>query len=239
MAEIDRHRVFGETPASPERIAPGFFPRRVEAEHAARYRWAARAVRGRAVLDVACGTGYGSAMLLRAGARAVRAVDVSAPALEFARATYAGPAYVRADALALPLRDGSADVVVSLETIEHVADGRRFLQGLRAILPRGGTLFISSPNVALSRGNNPYHVHEMTLEELTDLLRSTGFRVTGVWGQYWRLVQRRGIWRLKGFGVLAFHLSRLPRVWRLPRRFGFRPVYWCVRATADGPGPRG
>jgi glycosyltransferase involved in cell wall biosynthesis/SAM-dependent methyltransferase len=235
MFEVDRRLVFGESSDAAERIAPGFFPEHVEAEHVARYRWAMSAVRGRSVLDVACGTGYGSAMLLHAGARSVRAVDVSAAALDFARKTYAGPAYVRADALTLPFRGSSVDVVVSLETIEHLVDERRFLQGLRALLRTGGELLVSSPNVVLTHNTNPYHVHEMTLDELQELLRSAGFRVTDVRGQYWRLGPRRGIWRLGGFGRLAFYISQAHRVWRLPRRLGFQPLYWCVRAVADGP----
>lgn len=243
MPEVDRRRVFGETPESPERIAPGYFPGHVEAEHLARYRWAASGVRGRSVLDVACGTGYGSATLLAAGARSVCAVDVSAAALAFARETYPRAAYVLSDALALPFRAASVDVVVSLETIEHLHDGRRFLAALRAILRHGGMLFVSSPNAPMMGKPNPYHVHEMDLDEITGLLRATGFRVTGVWGQYWRLPSRRGLWRLKGLGRLAHYVSKWPRVWRAPDGLGLQPDYWCVRAVADaaidgGAGPR-
>ena len=232
---VNRLEVFGETPEATERIAPGYFGADMEAEHVARYRWAAPAGVGRAVLDVACGTGYGSARLIRAGARSVCSLDVSAAALAFGRATYAGPAYVRADALAVPVRAGSIDVAVSLETIEHLIDARRFLVELRRVLREGGTLLLSSPNVVVTGNANPYHVHEMTLDELRALLRATGFRVTGVWGQCWRLPARRGIWRVPGFGRLAHEISRRRHVWNLPGRLGFRPVYWCIAAIADGP----
>ena len=233
--EVDRRRVFGETPESPERIAPGYFSPQVEAEHLARYRWASRGVRGLTVLDAACGTGYGSATLRAAGARFVCAVDVSAAALGFARATYPRAAYVRADALDLPIRAAAVDVVVSLETIEHLTDGRRFLRALRGILRPGGTLFLSSPNGPATGARNPYHVHEMDLDELRGLLRATGFRAAGLWGQYWRLPSRHGVWRFKGLGRLAHYLAKWPRVWRAPDRLGLRPDYWCVRAVADAP----
>ncbi len=238
MTDVDRYRVFGETTDAVERIAPGFFAKHHEAEHVARYRWAARIarIRGRSVLDAACGTGYGSRMLSEAGAARVWSVDVNAAALDFARTAYAGPRYVRADALALPLRARSVDVAVSLETIEHVLDGQGFLRELRRGLRDGGVLALSSPNVVLTGNTNPYHVHEMTLEELSAKLESTGFRLTGVWGQYWRLPVRRGVWRLKGLGRLAFYVSKWPVVWKLPERWGFRPLYWCVRAVAgDAP----
>ena len=235
MPEVNRLEVFGETPAATERIAPGYCGADMEAEHVARYRWASAAVRGQGVLDVACGTGYGSALLIRAGARSVCSLDVSAAALAFGRARYAGPAYARADALDIPLRAGSIDVAVSLETIEHLIDARRFLVELRRVLRPGGTLRLSSPNVVVTGNANPYHVDEMTLDELQALLRATGFRVTGVWGQCWRLPARRGIWRVKGFGRLAHEISRRRHVWNLPGRLGFRPAYWCLSAIAGGP----
>ena len=215
-------------------MAPGFFPKWIEDEHLARYRWASRVVRGRAVLDVASGTGYGSAELVAAGARSVASIERNAAALAFARTTYRAPRYVRADAQVLPLRAGAVDVVVSLETIEHLDDPARFLAEVRRVLRRDGILVLSSPNPERTDGTNPYHVHEMPLEELTGLLRSSGFRLTGVWGQYWRMTARRGIWWLPGLGRLAFSMSRRPLVWALPGRFGFRPFYWCLRAVAAG-----
>src|SRR5687767_6601798 len=57
-------------------------------EHIYRYRFAARFVRGRRVLDIACGEGYGAAALLRAGAASVIGVDISEEACEHARQKY-------------------------------------------------------------------------------------------------------------------------------------------------------
>jgi SAM-dependent methyltransferase len=229
--EVDRAQVFGETVDAAERIAPGYFPKHVEAEHIARYRWAASRARGRSVLDVACGTGYGSALIAAAG-RLVYAIDVNAAALRFARGRYPGPRYLRADAHALPLRSATVDTVVSLETIEHLSDARSFLLALRAVMRKGGVLLLSSPNAEETAHPNPHHVHEMSLEELSALLRVAGFRVTGVWGQFWRLRGRPRFWKLKGFGRLAFYVSRACVVSSLPGRFGFRPAYWCIRALA-------
>src|SRR5439155_666611 len=113
------------------------------------------------VLDVACGTGYGSALVLRAGARRVVAVDHSVPALTFGRGRYPGVRYLLADAGALPLRAGSADVVISLETLEHLVDALPFLRALRGIVREDGVLLVSTPNAAQTDGSNPYHVHEM------------------------------------------------------------------------------
>lgn len=220
--------VFGETARAVERIAPGFFPAGFEQEHLARYAWAARWVRGKSVLDVACGTGYGSAVLLRAGARLAVAVELSAPALAFAAGTYAGPKYVRADAQKIPLKNASFDVVVSLETIEHLADPIGFLRGARALLREGGLLVLSMPNKSQTDGSNPYHLHEMTLPELLECLERTSFGGTRLWGQHWRPPRQSRFWRMKGLGRLAYEIERSPRVWTVPRSLGFEPLYWCI-----------
>lgn len=52
-----------------ERLVPETETRaHVIREHVARYDFAARYVKGKNVLDVACGSGYGAAMLKKAGA---------------------------------------------------------------------------------------------------------------------------------------------------------------------------
>src|SRR5437764_725108 len=102
---IDRGSIFGEVPGGDaERIAPGFFDVPEIQEHKARYQFAARWVRNKSVLDIACGTGYGSSLLLQAGAREVVAIDRNHAALAFARQHYPGPTYIQADALDLPLK---------------------------------------------------------------------------------------------------------------------------------------
>lgn len=47
---------------------------------------------------------------------------------------------------AIPLRDGCGDVVVSIETIEHLENPRAFVRELARILRPGGTLVVTTPN---------------------------------------------------------------------------------------------
>ena len=69
-----------------ERFYPDdFMPPWVRYQHLERYRWAAKFVAGKRVLDVACGTGYGTAILANAGATQVDGFDCSPEAVAFAR----------------------------------------------------------------------------------------------------------------------------------------------------------
>lgn len=225
---IDRARVFGERPEAVERIAPDFFDSWFVAEHVARYKWASQWVRGRLVLDVACGTGYGASILRAAGAEMVISLDVSRDALQFGCSRYS-IIPTCCDAQCLPLNTSSCDAVVSLETIEHLPDPIAFVRELKRVLRGGGELLITTPNAVRSPGTNPYHLTEMTIDELRGILDSEGFHVTGIWGQHWKLPP--GIWhRIKGLRALLYRIEQLPMVTTLAR-IGMAPYYWCIRAT--------
>ena len=147
-------------------------------EHWHRYAACLGAVAGLSVLDVACGEGYGSALLSRS-AREVTGVDISAEAVAHARTQYAERGNVRfeaASAAELPFADASFDAVVSFETIEHIDAPlqERMLAELRRVLKPGGFLVISSPNKAIysdKRGfRNEFHVRELYFEEFDAML---------------------------------------------------------------------
>ncbi|WP_160123792.1 methyltransferase domain-containing protein [Rhodovarius lipocyclicus] len=147
----------------------------IEYEHLHRYCMARDLCGKLDVVDVASGEGYGSAILARV-ARSVVGVEIDPNAVEHAKANYAASnlRFLVGDALALPLQDESADVVVSFETLEHVADHDSFLSEVRRVLRPGGLFVLSTPDRLVYsspfREPNPYHVHELTAEELEDLL---------------------------------------------------------------------
>lgn len=144
-------------------------------EHWHRYHFAANLVAGR-VLDVACGTGYGSALLARQAEQVV-GVDVSVATIAHAQAVYAplrNLEFTAADCGALPFPDAAFDVVVSFETIEHVEKQAQFLDEVRRVLRPDGLFVLSCPNKLeySDRRNfvNPYHVREFYRNELAELL---------------------------------------------------------------------
>ena len=156
-------------------------------EHLHRYALCQDLVRGRDVLDVASGEGYGSAMLAQT-ARSVVGVDVAAEAVEFARRHYyhANARFLVGDCSALPLADASVDVVVSFETIEHHDRHDAMMSEFRRVLRPDGIVVISSPNRLVYSDEpgyvNPYHVKELYFDEFVALLQRH-FRYVGLHGQ--------------------------------------------------------
>lgn len=138
--------------------------------HASRYLFARPFVERQRMLDVACGTGYGLA-LLAGSARAIVGADADFDALQRARAAVAGDgSVVRADACRLPFPDASWDVVTSFETIEHLRDREGFVREVRRVLAPSGVCVMSTPNARYTQPidgvpRNPFHVHEYTPPE--------------------------------------------------------------------------
>jgi ubiquinone biosynthesis O-methyltransferase len=155
-----------------ERVIPGEVDVDLLNEHMARYTFAARLARGKRVLDAGCGAGYGSADLARSADRVV-GVDRAPEAIEFARAHYAAAnlSFEEGSCEALPHADGSFDLVVAFEVIEHLQDWRGFLKEARRVLGPNGQLVVSTPNKLYytesrgADGANPFHTHEFDFEE--------------------------------------------------------------------------
>lgn len=161
-------------------VAPGLSG--IRRDHVARYEFARSLIPGgSAVIDVACGVGYGSALLADAG-HAVTAYDRSPDAIGYALEHYRreNVTYRTSD-----VSDGvefpSADVAVSFETIEHLADPRPMLRALCSAAPM---LIASVPNEAVFpyRGQLFHHRH-YTKPAFARLLDETGWQVTGWFGQ--------------------------------------------------------
>jgi SAM-dependent methyltransferase len=149
--------------------------------HLAAYEWIARHVAGLEVVDMACGEGYGSAVLAQRAAR-VTGVDANPEAHEHARAKYTRPglSFERdlVETWAKPV-----DAVVFLQTIEHVQDPGAILDHFRSIVRPGGVAYVSTPNLLTLAGpdreksDNPWHVKEFRAEEFRELCEAHFDRV--------------------------------------------------------------
>lgn len=161
-----------------ERLVPDRAAERVLKDHMGQYEYIVRNLRlsGKRVLDVACGVGLGSRLFAERGSATVIAVDISNEAIRYGREHYAHPdvRYCLGDASQLPFPDQTFDVVISLETLEHVARFQLFLQEVHRMLNAGGVFVISTPNRAITSPKsvppNPFHVQEFSAAELHGLL---------------------------------------------------------------------
>jgi SAM-dependent methyltransferase len=157
-------------------------------EHVHRYAFAAQFCHQARVLDAACGEGYGSAMLAASAAR-VTGVDISAETIAHASTRYGGQEnldFECADCTALPFAPESFDVVVSFETLEHLAGQRALLDEFRRVLKADGLLILSSPDKAeyadKREFDNPFHVRELYRGELEALIEPV-FPAFWIFGQ--------------------------------------------------------
>lgn len=162
-----------------ERFIPGDTEKELEIEHMQRYELLQDFVKGKRVLDAACGEGYGSLMLSNT-AQLVQGIDISSESILNAQMNYCREnlGFVTGSIDSLPFEDNSFDIVVSFETLEHVNEETQlhFLQEVRRVLTFDGTLIISTPNKKfysdITNYSNPFHVKELYEDEFIHLLNS-------------------------------------------------------------------
>jgi glycosyltransferase involved in cell wall biosynthesis/SAM-dependent methyltransferase len=158
----------------------------IKHEHYHRYFFSLQFCRQKIVLDIASGEGYGSA-LLGTVAQQVFGVDIAPDAANHALRNYgsARVSFTVGDCIAIPLQDASVDVVVSFETLEHVADQKKFFSEIKRVLRPDGMLVISTPNVEVYKEvatkPNPFHVKELDVDEFHAILSEhfSNYRLLG------------------------------------------------------------
>lgn len=105
-------------------------------------------VAGKTVLEVGAGSGRDALGLVRAGANGV-VLDYSPASLELvrrqARARGLAVHLVRADALAMPFRDGAFEVVFHQGLLEHFRDPMPLLRENARVTRRGGRVVVDVP----------------------------------------------------------------------------------------------
>ena len=185
----------------------------VHAQHLARYRFAAQLAEGRRVLDAASGEGYGTAMLAAARAQSVTGVDIDQSTVDHARDKY-GLEFLCANVAELPFPDGSFDLVVSFETLEHVPDAAHAIAEFRRVLADGGILIASTPNSDRYLVDNEFHTREFTEKEFGELLGPHFSEVAVFYQQDWLTSAVMGEEQLAaddGERPLALELTKVAR----------------------------
>ena len=150
-------------------------------EHLHRYNCIIPFIRNKIVLDIACGEGYGTALIGKYAQKAY-GVDIDESCIQWASARYGAIdnklAFKKGAIENIPLQDGSVDVIISFETIEHVnVDAQQlFAYEIKRVLKKDGLLIISTPNTDIYTGkhhvHNQFHVKEFQKEELHSFLKA-------------------------------------------------------------------
>ena len=164
--------------------------------HMKRYSWAAKEfVRpGHVVVDLGCGTGYGIPVIYPDGGRLI-AVDFD-PNVKSLATAFREPNVdfycedVCLAGLAQRIAVTDADVVTSMETIEHLEDYFAFLKNAVELMKPSGTLLIGTPNRSLTYDKYPdrrhmdsSHVQEFTVISLSTIL-GLYFEQVEIWLEY-------------------------------------------------------
>jgi len=149
-------------------------------EHISRYSFAAKFVANKQVLDVGCGSGYGSDILASTGAAKVIGVDISEEAISYCQKYYkqSNLKFEQGDCTSLKFKEKSFDVIVAFELIEHIENEQKFLNETKRLLKKNGILILSTPNKETygldhplgGKQKNPFHVKEYTEKELLSTL---------------------------------------------------------------------
>ena len=178
--------------------------------HLAVYEWIAARVHGRRVVDLACGEGYGSAVLGRIAATVV-GVDANPEAYEHARARYRRPNLSYRRGLVEEF-DQEVDAVVFLQTIEHIHEPERLLEQIARVAP---VAYVSTPNrltlapPGAEKSDNPWHLREYDQ------------------GQYRRLLEPH----FESVELLGLFHARKLRVHELAIRMGWDRLHPALRIT--------
>lgn len=151
-------------------------------EHLHRYALAKDFAGGKVVLDIACGEGYGSAVLAGT-AEQVYGVDIAPDAIAHAKGAYQRPnlEFLVGRCAEIPLPAKAVDLVVSFETIEHHTEHEAMFAEIKRVLRPGGVMIMSSPDkleyTERAHHANAYHVKELYAEEFKQLVERYFSRV--------------------------------------------------------------
>ena len=146
-------------------------------EHVHRYNEVVSSIRkDDFVLDLACGTGFGSDIIAQHTQGLVIGGDIATEVINECNVAWkrSNLQFEVLDGTLLPYPDAYFDKIVSFETIEHTTEYKKMLQEFFRALKPGGSAFISTPNFPVNspsgKVTNPYHTQEFTFSELKNIL---------------------------------------------------------------------
>lgn len=170
------------------------------------------------ILDLACGTGFGSHILSQHTKNLVIGGDIAEDAIKACRIDWPGQnlRFEVLDGTKLPYENEYFDIIVSFETIEHTTKYMEMLHEFNRVLKPSGVAFISTPNFPVNSPSgkvlNPYHTQEFTYDELEKILTSV-FREVKIQGQKYSRYDDN---KASGFGKVIYWFFNIIGIRKLP-----------------------
>ena len=151
-----------------ERVVPNDMHDRpdIYSEHLIRYAIAMNYCGNMEILDVACGTGYGTKILNSVGK--AWGGDNDLESIKYAQETYGLENLQVIDLetqTILSVFNQKFDVIVSFETIEHLVNPKYFLKNVREALSEDGLFILSVP----VQNRSPFHKHLYNYRQATEV----------------------------------------------------------------------
>lgn len=202
----------------------------IKLEHIHRYQMVMDASKGKRVLDIASGEGYGSALLAEV-AKSVTGVDISDETVSHAQGRYKQDnlQFTTGSCSSIPLEDNSIDIIISFETIEHHDQHAKMLEEFLRVLTPDGVVIISSPDKYeysdVPKYSNAYHVKELYSDEFKGLM-----------GEYFKNISLHGQRVLYGSLIIPEDSTDSTSRFKFisesePEREEFRPIYNIIVAS--------
>lgn len=206
-------------------------------EHIHRYNEALLLIQSNdTVLDIACGTGFGTDIIAAKTNGKVTGGDIAPEAIDECNNRWkrTNLEFKVLDGTRLAFPDNYFDKIVSFETIEHTSQYWEMAAEFARVLKPGGLLILSTPNREVSSPDgvivNPYHIQEFTCDELKQLLQAA-FPHVQLFGQRYIRYDKKSFGRRMGKlfekFFLSFGIRKLPYSWRsgfMKMFFGY-PLY--------------
>lgn len=154
------------------------------AHHKARYKFACETFRkdGESALDLACGTGYGTEMLRKAGYK-TKGVDIDKDAIDFAKSNYPKNNFELNSLQNVVFN--YYDMITLFEALEHLnyGDGVTLLESIQKSLNPHGIFIMSVPRDTNPKYNK-FHLSRWDYQLLNEVLGHI-FGAVEILGQDW------------------------------------------------------
>ncbi|MDP4266084.1 MAG: methyltransferase domain-containing protein [Bacteroidota bacterium] len=145
------------------------------------YNEAINYVKGKEVLEIGCGEGYGASILSPYSKKYTGIDKYQTPNTENLK----GIEFIQMKVPFLKgFNDNTFDVVVSFQVIEHIKQDDIFISEINRVLKPGGIAILTTPNIEMSVTRNPFHIREYKIDPFRKLLSTKfdNFDIQGVYG---------------------------------------------------------